>query len=328
MNVLITGGTGFIGSRLALRCLAKGDHVRVLGRVANPTEESNLKLIEKSGAEVVIGEITDKTIVIGLTRDVHVIYHLAAAQHEANAPDKIFHEINVIGTENLLEASLQAGVKRFVHGSTIGVYGSLRGVINEESPCHPDNIYGITKLKGEKVVFSYRDKIDVVVIRISETYGPGDRRLLKLFKTINKHVFFMIGSGGNLHHLIYIDDLIDGLFLAAESEKAQGNVFILAGEKPITTNEMVHIIAKELDTRIPKIRAPLFLFLLMATVMETILKPLGIQPPLHRRRMNFFRKSFCLSHRKASDFFGFAPKVSFEKGVSETARWYRESDYL
>ncbi|PIP35437.1 MAG: hypothetical protein COX20_11365 [Desulfobacterales bacterium CG23_combo_of_CG06-09_8_20_14_all_52_9] len=328
MNVLITGGTGFIGSRLALRCLAKGDHVRVLGRTANPAEASNLQLIEKSGAEVVIGEITDKTILFGLTRNIHVVYHLAAAQHEANAPDKVFHEVNVIGTENLLEASLKAGVKRFVHGSTIGVYGTLRGVINEESPCHPDNIYGITKLNGEKVVLSYRDKIGVVVIRISETYGPGDRRLLKLFKTIDKRVFFMIGSGENLHHLIYIDDLIDGLLLSAESKKAQGNIFILAGEKPITTNEMVHIIAEELDAGIPKIRAPLFLFLLMATVMEAILKPLGIQPPLHRRRMDFFRKNFCLSHRKAFDFFGFVPKMSFKKGVSETARWYREADDL
>ena len=175
MNILITGGTGFIGSRLAFRCLEKGDSVKVFGQVNNTAESDNKKLLEAKGAKIILGSMTDRTLIFDITAGIDVIYHLAAAQHEANVPNRIFYDVNVLGTKNILDASVQAGVRRFVHGSTIGVYGNLEGVINEQSPCNPDNIYGVTKLEGETLVLSYREKLPVVVMRISETYGPGDR---------------------------------------------------------------------------------------------------------------------------------------------------------
>jgi nucleoside-diphosphate-sugar epimerase len=329
MRVLITGGTGFIGSRLALERLKRGDRVRVLGRVNNSAEEENKKLIEDEGAEVILASVTDRDKVFGVSQDIDIVYHLAAAQHEANVPDRVFWDVNVIGTKNLLEASVKAGVKRFVHGSTIGVYGSsLDGSINEQSPLRPDNIYGTTKLEGEEVVLSFKDKVPVVIIRISETYGPGDRRLLKLFKTIKKNVFFMIGKGNNIHHLIYIDDLIEGLFLAAKSEDSIGEIFVLSGREPVTTNEMVQTISNELGTTLPKFRAPFMPFYLLAVIMEKTLRPLGIQPPLHRRRMDFFKKSFLFSQDKAIKTLRFTPKFTFDQGVALTAQWYAKMGYL
>jgi nucleoside-diphosphate-sugar epimerase len=237
--------------------------------------------------------------------------------------------VNVAGTRHLLEASVQAGVKRFVHGSTIGVYGgTLAGVIDEQSPLQPDNIYGRTKLEGEQLVLSYRDKLPVVIIRIPETYGPGDYRLLKLFRAIHKKLFFMIGSGRNLHHLIYIDDLLHGLTLAATMAEASGQLFVLAGKEALTTNDMVAIIAEQLGTYVRPLRAPLSIFMVAATVLEKSFRPLGIQPPLHRRRMDFFKKSFVLSHEKASKHLGFTPNISFREGVKATAMWYRSMGYL
>ncbi|MFQ5582956.1 MAG: NAD-dependent epimerase/dehydratase family protein [Calditrichia bacterium] len=328
MNVLITGGTGFIGSRLALRSLERGDSVSVLGQKNNPAEAENIKFLEKKGVKVFLKEITDREALAEILKEIDVVYHLAAAQHEMNIPDERFWEVNVEGTKNLLELCANANVKRFVHGSTIGVYGILDGEIDESSPCNPDNIYGVTKLEGEKVALSFSERVPVVVIRIPETYGPGDRRLLKLFKAIQKGVFFMIGSGRNLHHLIYVDDLIDGFFLAAQSEKAVGDVLLLAGEKAITTNEMVGIIADELGAKIPGLRAPLSLLWGVATIMEKTLRPLGIQPPLHRRRMDFFRKSFYYSLVKAKDILNYSPQVSFKEGVAKTAKWYKSMGYL
>jgi nucleoside-diphosphate-sugar epimerase len=326
MEVLITGGTGFIGSRLALRSLERGDAVRVLGQENNPAERENRRLIESKGARIVLGSVTEREKMFDLTRGVDLVYHLAAAQHEANVPDQHFWDVNVTGVKNILEASLAAGVKRFVHGSTIGVYGSaLEGEINEQSPLRPDNIYGVTKLEGEKVALSFQEKLPVVIIRISETYGPGDRRLLKLFKAIKKKIFFMIGNGENLHHLIYIDDLIDGMFLAAEVPGVIGKTFVLAGKEPLTTKKMVQVIADELGTSLPKVRAPLSAFLMLATIMEKMLRPLGIQPPLHRRRMDFFKKSFVFTQGEAARHLGFAPKYSFKQGVHETAKWYAET---
>jgi len=329
MKVLITGGTGFIGSNLALRCLENGDIVRVLGQENNPAEVENRKMIEEKGAEVILASITNREKIFTLLQGIDLVYHLAAAQHEANVPDKLFYDVNVKGTENILEASVRSGVKRFVHGSTIGVYGTaLDGNIDEESPLQPDNIYGKTKLEGEKIVLSFNNRLPVVIIRISETYGPGDRRLLKLFKAIYKNAFFMIGNGMNTHHLIYIDDLINGLLIAATSKEAVGEVFVLAGKEPVTTNEMVKTIAKVIGKRIPRLQMPLSPFIGLSIIMEKVLRPLGIQPPLHRRRMDFFKKNFLFSNDKSLKKIGFKPTFSFYKGVKATAAWYIENGYL
>ena len=324
MNVLITGGTGFIGSRLGLRCRAGGHPVLILGQENTPAESSNSKLLEENGARIRLASVTQKKLLPELLKGIDVVYHLAAAQHEVNVPDQRFRDVNVQGTANLLEVSVIAGVKRFVHGSTIGVYGpGMEGRIDENSPLHPDNIYGKTKLEGENIVLSFKDRLPIVIIRIPETYGPGDRRLLKLFKAIRKGVFNMIGDGKNLHHLIYIDDLIDAFSLAAEHPDATGNIFVVAGEEPVTTNEMVAVIAARMGTRIPGYRVPLSALLFLAYLMEKTCEPFGIKPPIYRRRMDFFRKNFVFSQGKAKKILGFQPKVPFPEGIALTAEWYR-----
>ena len=129
MRTLITGGTGFIGSRLAMKCLERGDYVRVIGQENNSAERINRKLIETRGAKVFLESVTNKERIFALVADIDIVYHLAAAQHEANVPDQVFRDVNVTGTRNILEAGLNAGVKRFIHGSTIGVYGfALEGI--------------------------------------------------------------------------------------------------------------------------------------------------------------------------------------------------------
>lgn len=325
MKLLITGGTGFIGSRLALRSQEKGHSVELLGQVNNPAEQDNQQMLEANGIKVTLGSVADREQVFGLAQGCDVVFHLAAAQHEANVPDQHFWMVNVDGTRNVIEASVEARVKRFVHGSTIGVYGSaLAGEIDEESPLRPDNIYGVTKREGEKIVLSFTDKIPVSIVRISETYGPGDRRLLKLFKAIERNIFFMIGKGDNKHHLIYVDDLVDGLYLAAITDDAIGQTFVLVGPEVLTTRKMVDVIAKALGTEMPRFRAPLWPFFAAAVVMERTLPPFGIQPPLHRRRLDFFRKSFFFSQDKPSRVLGFEPKTNFAQGVAQTTQWYKK----
>ncbi|NOY61672.1 MAG: NAD-dependent epimerase/dehydratase family protein [Gammaproteobacteria bacterium] len=329
MKLLITGGTGFIGSRLTLKSLSDGHSVRLLGQANNTKEEDNLKMLESKGVEVTLGSVTDRDAVFRAAQGCDVVFHLAAAQHEMNVPDKHYYDVNVEGTRNMLDASIEAGVQRFVHGSTIGVYGSaLDGEIDEQSALAPDNIYGVTKHEGEALVLSYADQLPVSVIRISETYGPGDWRLLKLFKGIKKRKFFVIGDGLNKHQLIYVDDLIDGLFAAATEESAVGEIFTLAGSEVLSTREMVDIIANEVDGSVPKVHAPMWPFMTLAVLMEKTLRPLGIQPPLHPRRMNFFKKSYYFSRKKAETTLHYSPQTNFSKGVAETAKWYKEQGLL
>jgi len=328
MKILITGGTGFIGSRLAISFLNEGHKVFVLGQTNTPAEEYNKKLIEDAGALIHLTSVNEREKLFNLLKDIDLVFHLAAAQHEMNISDEKFWKVNVEGTRNMLDAAVANKVKRFIHGSTIGVYGVLDGRIDENSRCKPDNIYGITKLEGEKLVLSYKEKIPVVVIRIPETYGPGDRRLLKMFKAINKNAFPIIGKGKNLHHLIYIDDLVEGFKLAACNEDASGKIFLFAGKNAVTTNEMVSTIAKHLNKKPPKIKIPLPLIWVGATIIENIFRPLKIQPPIHRRRVDFFKKSFTLSSENAFNTFGFAPKTSFYEGALETAKWYKNMNLL
>jgi nucleoside-diphosphate-sugar epimerase len=328
-NVLITGGTGFIGSRLALRCVDMGETVRVLAQKNTPGERQNSEELERRGVELFEGSVTDSEATHRSCAGVDVVYHLAAAQHEANVPDSHYYDVNVDGTRNVLQAAVDEGVKRFVHGSTIGVYGIGRsGPVGDHTPLNPDNIYGVTKLEGEKVARSFFDRLPIAIARISETYGPGDRRLVKLFKGIAGKRFFMIGPGSNLHHLVYIDDLIDGLRLAAVSDGAAGKTFVLAGPEAITTDQMVLAVCEALGTGAPKLRVPLWPLMSAAVVMEATLRPLGIQPPLHRRRMNFFVKSFRFSGEDARAAIGYQPKISIKDGAKRTADWYKSMELI
>lgn len=328
MRVLITGGTGFIGSRLALRCLEESRAVRVLGQENTAAETENRERVEAAGAELVLGSVDAPGVLARAVEGVETVIHLAAAQHEMNVPDEHFWNVNVRGTERLLEAAVGAGARRFVHGSTIGVYGVPRGPLDEDSPTVPDNIYGTTKLAGEERALAFGDRIPVVVVRIPEVYGPGDRRLLKLFRSIQSGSFFLIGRGDNFHHPIYIDDLVEGLLAAERSTDAAGEVFLLAGRQPVTTREMAASIARALGREPRRWHAPLLPFAAAATVLEATLRPLGLQPPLHRRRLDFFRKSHRLSADKAHRRIGFEPRVDFAEGARRTAEWYRSAGLL
>ncbi len=329
MRVLITGATGFIGSRLALHCLKAGHFVRALGQIRSDPEKACAAWLESQGAEVVIASVTDRESLSSALDGIEVVFHLAAAQHEANVPDQHFWDVNVEGTRNLLDASAAANVRRFVQGSSIGVYGGVGGdTIRNDSPLEPDSIYGVTKLAGEDVVRSFEGKLDFGIIRISETYGPGDRRLIKLFKGVQNGSFPMIGRGENLHHLIFIDDLIEGLLQTATSDRAVGKTFVMAGDAPVSTREMVAIVAEQLGRPVPRLHIPLAPMMLVATMMQAALRPLGVQPPLHPRRMNFYRKSFDFSMDEVRAMLGLKPSVDFKIGVAQTAHWYREQGIL
>ncbi|MCJ7591338.1 MAG: NAD-dependent epimerase/dehydratase family protein [Woeseiaceae bacterium] len=330
MKVLITGGTGFIGSRLALRCRELGWQVTVLGREdAGQPEVENRVFLESNGIEIIAGSVTDRERMFEISRGMQVVFHLAAAQHEMNIPDEHFRAVNVEGTRNMLDASVESKVGRFIHGSTIGVYDrDDANSVDELTKLRPSNIYGITKAEGEKVVKTYFSRLPCVIVRISETYGPGDRRLLKLFRAINKGVFFMIGNGENVHQLVFVDDLVDGLISAADCPAAPGEVLLLAGQDQSTSNEMVEAVANALDVRAKFWRAPLWPFMFLATILEYSLRPLGLQPPLHRRRMDFFTKSFRISTRKASEILGFSARTNFAAGARKTAVWYKDNGLL
>ena len=324
MRLLVTGASGFIGSRLCLHGLAGGMQVRALGRLNNPAEAENAQELADHGAEMHDVSILEPAPLAEVMAGVDAVIHLAAAQHEANVPDEYFRSINVDGTRNVFEAAETAGVGRVVHGSTIGVYGWREGsAVREDSPLEPSNIYGVTKLEAESVVRSFEGRVPWSIARISEAYGPGDRRLLKLFKGAERGISIQIGAGQNLHHLVYVDDVIAGLLHAVREDSAVGQTFVLAGPHAVTSRDMLEAVARGLGVRVRTLRVPMAPLMLTAALLEGTLGRMGIQPPLHRRRMDFFRKSFEFSLQEAAAL-GFKPRVGLDEGMRATAQWYLE----
>src|SRR6266702_2694409 len=265
MRIFLTGGSGFIGSRLAPLAVQAGHAVTVVTPINTPAEQARCDALTKAGINVVIAPLEDSAVIARELQGQDVVIHLAAAQHEAEQPESYFHRVNVDGTRSLLDLAAKAGVRRFVHGSTIGVYGSAaRGSLDEQSPLAPDNPYGRTKAAAEQVVCQLEASMEWTIVRISETYGPADMRLLKLFRGIKKGRFPILGNGENLHQLIYVDDLCRGLLAACTAPAAHKQTVVLAGSEKITTNEMVSAVSDAVGNKKRVLHAPLWPFVLAA----------------------------------------------------------------
>jgi dihydroflavonol-4-reductase len=329
LDILLTGGTGFIGSQLAQVAQQRGHRVTVASPVNNHVERFRCGLLARAGIAVIEADLHDRERLSAALAGRDVVIHLAAAQHEAEAPESHFRRVNVEGTRNLIELACELGVRRFVHGSTIGVYGeATAGILDEDSPPQPDNAYGRTKLEAEHAVQGFASRIETTIVRISEAYGPGDMRLLKLFRAIERGRYVTLGAGRNERQLIYVEDLCRGLLAAAHLKSAVGQTMILAGNERLTTDDVAFGIGTAFGKR-PVVRhVPLWPFDVAATVMETCLPPLGIKPPLHRRRLDYFRKTFRFSTQRAQALLDFRPEIAFTEGARRTLGWYRDQALL
>ncbi|GAH54974.1 unnamed protein product, partial [marine sediment metagenome] len=240
-------------------------------------------------------------------------------------------QVNVQGTQNMLEASYEEGVKRFVHCSTVGVLGHIADPPADETyPYNPGDVYQRSKCEGEKIALKFcRDKeFPVVVARPTAIYGPGDMRLFKLFKYVSSGRIIILGNGKPFYHLVYVEDLITGFELCAQKENAVGEIYILGGDKYLTLNELVDLIAKVLGVSLSKIHLPVSPFKVLGTLCEKVCIPLGIEPPLHRRRVDFFTKSRAFDISRAKKDLGYKPEFDLETGLRLTAECYREKGFL
>jgi len=326
VKVLVTGATGFTGGHLCERLVAQGHQVRALVR-----EKSSVDFLNRLKVEIVYGNLCDPASLHCAVRQVDLVYHIAAIFRQAGVPSELYWKVNIEGVRNLLEASVQNGVRRFVHCSTVGVHGHVtQPPGNEETPYNPGDLYQRTKLEGEKVAQRYMNegKIALTIFRPAGIYGPRDFRFLKLFRAIKKHRFVMLGKGIVNYHLTYIDDLVDGIIRCGTKEKAIGKIYILGGRGYLSLNQLVMLIADELNVLRPRLHLPLWPFYVAGALCETLCKPLGIEPPLYRRRIDFFKKNRAFDSTKAMTDLGFQPKIDVREGIHLTAQWYADNGCL
>ena len=195
------------------------------------------------------GDLPDAAAVQRAADGVDVIYHIAALYREAGLPESEYRAVNVEAVGTLVDAARRGGVRRVVHCSTVGVHGDIKHPpANEDAPLRPGDIYQRTKLEGEEAAreTAARTGVEVVIARPTGIYGPGDRRLLKLFRGVARRRFVILGDGRIFYHLTYIDDLIEGFRLCGELPQAANRTYILAGNEVRTLNELVRLIAEHL----------------------------------------------------------------------------------
>lgn len=325
-KVLVTGATGFTGGHLCEKLAKNGYQVRAI--VRDPAKAGDLKA---QGVEVVPGDVCDPASLKKAVAGVDRVYHIAALFRDGKASYEDMWAVNAQGTQHMLDAAVAAGVKRFVHCSTIGVHGDVENPpADENSPYNPGDAYQETKLEGELIAQKYMKdgRIPISIFRPAGIYGPRDLRFLKLIKSIKDGRFVMIGSGEINYHMVYIDDLVDGILKCGHHENAIGKIFILAGNEVVTLNQLVAIIAGLVGSKLPRLKVPFKPVYLAGHLCEVVCKPLGVNPPLFRRRVDFFRKTrhFDISRAKAE--LEYAPGVNLKTGLKRTIDWYRQEGLL
>jgi nucleoside-diphosphate-sugar epimerase len=287
--------------------------------------------LSSSDIELVEGDLRDPSSLQRACAGVQVIYHVAAIYRQAGLPDSEYRTVNVESVRRLFLAAAGAGVRRIVHCSTVGVHGDVeRPPANEDAPLRPGDIYQETKLEGERAArqSSGETGVEVVIARPTGIYGPGDRRLLKLFRGVVRRRFVTLGHGRIFYHLTYIDDLVEGFRLCGEVARAAGGTYILAGSEVTTLDELIGLIAEEARVPKPAIRLPVWPFWIAGAVCEAICAPFGVEPPIYRRRVDFFTKSRAFDISRARAELGYAPSVDLREGIRRTLEWYRKAGWI
>jgi dihydroflavonol-4-reductase len=322
-TVLVTGARGFIGSHLVQRLASLGLQVRAVD-LRPPVGHRSSSAVQAHQVD-----IGNPAAVGPLLEGVETVFHLASLHLEVRADPAAFEAVNVRASADLVTLAAQQGVKRFIHTSSVGIYGDAgRGSpLREDAPKHPDSPYERSKLKGETAILSRgRDlDLDLVVLRPAWVYGPGCPRTGKLLQALRSGRFFYIGPGDNRRHPLYIDEMIDAYLLAAEAQGIRGGIYNVGGSRIMSLREMVETFARVAGAPQPRLHLPLPLGYAAGWAAELVFHAVDREPPLSRRSLAFFRSNNAWDISAARRELGFHPVIDLEEGVRRTLTGSAES---
>ncbi len=316
-TAFVTGGSGFIGGRLVERLVGEGRQVRALAR-----SDAAAARVESLGAEAVRGDLGDRASLAAGAAGAVVAFHLAAHLGEWG-PWEDFERGNVEGTANALAGCAEAGVRRFVHCGTEAALmaGEPLVGVDETAPLRPDSRapYPASKARAELAVrAANREGFETVALRPRFVWGKGDTTLLpEMVETVEKGQFAWVGGGRNVTDTTHVDNVVEGLILAAEKGKPGESYFVTDGE-PVTFREFVTELLRSQGVEPPSRSLPAWSAAPMARVCEAAWKllPLPGEPPMTTFRSWILTQECTIDIAKAREELGYAPIVSHEQGLA------------
>ena len=328
MNYLITGATGFVGPHLIKRLTADGHTCKCLVR-----QGSENKIPEIDGMTIIFGDITKPETLVGTATDADCLLHLATLGHMSNftVTEKMFYDINVQGTINIMDEALRAGIKRIVHCSSVAAMGICDEIPStENTTCNPHHAYGRSKLQAETEVLNMvkEKNLPATIIRFSMVYGPGDPRdILKLTRIAKKGLFPKVGNRPKLTPLIHVRDAVDGLLLACK-KGTPGEIYLITNKQSEPFDAIREIIQDALGQKKRAVYIPEWAALTLASIIEKSFSLFGKTPPVARKNIDSTLADRVFSVAKAIHELGFDPKIEPTAGLQETVKWYLDNKWI
>ncbi len=332
MKILVTGASGFIGSHLTERLAKEGYDIRAMIRKKeNKQKTDSLKLLKELNVEMVEGDLLDIDSLKKAVKGVDIVFHLAAIARPMAIPNKLYFKINEEGTRNLLEVCRGNKIKKIIMMSSVSAVGPTRdgNPVNEETKCHPVDVYGWSKLAQEKVAEEYFQKynLPIVLLRPPMVSGARDFELLKLFKAVNMR-FFPIRSKVKGMEFLYVENLVEACFLAMKKGK-NGQKYHISNGEHYSINEIISSIEKAEKKRIIPIYFPKSLFAVFGYCIEFIAKVLHFHPPFKHDTVVWMTDKFWYSDiSKAKKELQYKPIISLDEGTRRTAEYYKEKGII
>jgi nucleoside-diphosphate-sugar epimerase len=324
-EILVTGGNGFVGRHVVAALLERGDRVRVL---ALPGEDTST--LEERAVRVYRGDICKPDSLVAPMDGAKGVLHLAAMM-DVWRPMADYHSVNVTGTQNVCRAARAAGVRRLVHMSSSSVYGMALGRSADESfPLSPfADPYPVTKAAADKAVqrMIAEDGLPAVIVRPDQIFGPGDHlHFGRMADRLLGGRGVVVGKGHNALPLVYITDIVHGLLLALDHERAVGQAFNITNDRPLTQEQFLRAIAREVGARPRLVHIPYRALYAAGYLAERVatLASTSRRPPITRLGVAFAGTDNRYGIDKARRELGYTPRVDLDEGVALTASWYLE----
>lgn len=313
MNIVVTGGSGFIGTYLIDELIKNGHQVKIYDK----------RISQYYPDLTIMADVRDQAKLTEALQGVDIVYHLAAEHHDDVQPISLYYDVNVKGAEYLIESLERNNVKKLIFTSTVALYGLNAGQPDESSPANPFNDYGKSKYEAEKVFIRWAEKNEdhcLTIVRPTVIFGENNRgNVFNLLKQISSKKFIMVGNGNNRKSLGYVKNI--ALFMSHLLNADKGiQIYNYADKPDLTTKELVKIVTDALKRQsYLKIKIPFLIGLIGGYAFDMLAKILNRKLPISSIRIRKFCANTVINAEKLKKH-GFIPPHTLESGLKRTVQ--------